>query len=169
MPRAMPACALVLALAAIAGCQSRARVETIDEGRISAARTFGPMQANPLTVRGEGIPPEIGRWIGDAAAAELEQRGYRRDANPDLLGRALVAVSQQQGQWVEASAPGSLPRPVMQTYDWVEGTLVLELFDRRTGDLVWRATAREAVRPGAGQPQVAAAVRRLFAGFPSAR
>ncbi len=149
--------------------QSKPRVELLKPEAVSAARTFGPMQDNPLTIQGQGIPQEIGRWIGDAASAELEARGYRRAENPDLVGRALIAVAEQKGQWVEASGPGSLPKPVVQTYDWTEGTLVIELFDRRTNTMAWRGTAREAVRKGSGEQQVKDAVRRMFADFPRAR
>jgi Domain of unknown function (DUF4136) len=152
------------------GCAGSApRVEMLKPETIAAARTFGPIKDNPLTLQGKGIPEEVGRWIGDAATAELEARGYRRAENPDLVGRALVAVAAQQGQWIEASSPGSLPRPVIQTRDWNEGTLVLELFDRRTNEMAWRGTAREAVGRGSGEQQVKDAVRRMFADFPSAR
>jgi hypothetical protein len=159
-----------LATGLLAGCAAQPpRVESLRPDSLAAARTFGPMEDKPLTVQGAGIPDEIGRWIADAATTELETRGYRRADNPDLVGRALVAVTEQQGQWIEASTPGAMPRPVIQTYDWTEGTLVIELFDRRTNEMVWRGTAREAVRRGGGEDQVRSVVKRLFKDFPSAR
>ncbi len=162
--------ALLVISLALPGCgASKPQVEVLKPNAITAARTFGPMKDNPLTVQGKGVPEDVGRWIGDAATAELEARGYRRAEDPDLVGRALLAVAEQKGQWIEASSPGSLPRPVVQTYDWTEGTLVIELFDRRTNEMVWRGTARGAVRRGSGEQQVKDAVRRMFADFPRAR
>jgi hypothetical protein len=50
-----------------------------------------------------------------------------------------------------------------------EGTLVLDLADGRSQQLVWRGTAEgEVTKPGGSTEQLDKAVAKMFAGFPPA-
>jgi hypothetical protein len=43
---------VVIGTSLLVACGQKPRVELLDSGAVTRARTFGPMQGNPLTIQG---------------------------------------------------------------------------------------------------------------------
>jgi len=126
--------------------------------------------------------------VRDAIVEEMEDSGFtpaRRGTRPDLL----VTYRVSERERVEAYDYYALHQPFAYTFDYpygypysyaypgwgpvtelreyTEGTLVLELLDARTGQVVWRGSATRAEDTPAQSPvRGAEAVYRLFEKFP---
>lgn len=113
-------------------------------------------------------------WVYEAVSVELVEKGLQRDeVDPDLLVMHYLGeddkidvdargyrYSRRYGGWGGA----------IDVFEYSQGTLVLDLIDARTMDLVWRAAAR-GVRDdestlGESEARIGEAVKRMLASFP---
>ncbi|WP_195908454.1 DUF4136 domain-containing protein [Novosphingobium sp. Gsoil 351] len=98
------------------------------------------------------------RRLQTAIETNLAAHGFRKAASPAISDLAVsfhVVLKQQQGARLTDTAAtfcgwrGCVRRwgaaPVVTTYDYTHGTLVIDLVDRQTGDLVWRAASEDRV------------------------
>ncbi|NNF56815.1 MAG: DUF4136 domain-containing protein [Rhodothermaceae bacterium] len=118
--------------------------------------------------------PEIAFQIKQAVEADLERKGYRKvDRAPDFYVVTHAALRQQLtrtyiDRWGYRYPPRRWPRRgvVVDLYD--VGTLVLDVIDADTDELVWRGTATDVVAgdPDEVRAQADEAVRRILAPFP---
>jgi hypothetical protein len=132
---------------------------------------------------GEGGTPDASelnqRRIEDAVAAELEAQGLTASDEGDLLVRTHVVVEREtkagasfgigigkSTSWGGVSVGGSRPtEPRVVEHD----TLVIELLDAATGNLVWEARARgtlSGASAGEMEKQIRKAVRKAFQQYP---
>ncbi|MEO1007230.1 MAG: DUF4136 domain-containing protein [Planctomycetota bacterium] len=161
------AAAAVAASAAVllAGCSSgpSVRAETLDADALRSARTLGAAEAGVAAP--PGVPAEVSEWVVAAVTRELGDRGYRTGPEPDLLGRAFVAVDDQVVEFVNWDrfnwGEGSY------VYAYQEGELVIEFVDARTGDLVWRGMAEGVVNADAVKADIDDAVAAMFERWPT--
>jgi len=144
----------------------------------SSFHTFDWMAPKAARTEGEDNPI-LDRRVRQAVEKELAARGFRpeRTASPDFLVtcRPLwrnrhVYTSQSMG-WGGRHA-GFRTR-MGEVHTWKEGSLILEIVDTRTRELVWRAVGEGALTdlgsPEDAEEQVARAVRRMLERFPPTR
>ena len=125
----------------------------------SPAQTPAPNAANHIRVT-------------RAVEAALAGKGFTMstDGRPDAflmyhgrVGEKVKVTSRSTGGYWE---PTNL-RTVVDVGKVKEGTLVLEIYDARTKDVVWRGIASSVgVRPDRMEEEIQAAVRKLLEGYP---
>lgn len=163
-------CTLLAALAA--GCASgpATRFERDPAVDLGAYRTFAFLrQGDKAQYR-----TITSRRIEQATRAELERLGYAyRLGRADLQVNVILKIANRQevrsspgiryGVWLGASN--------IETVNYREGTLVIDLVDAGKNELVWRGVAEGRINAKAGKdpgPAVDKAVGKIFAGFPGA-
>lgn len=138
-------CLLALVLAA---CASTPTVTTdVDpQGEFARYRTFRWIQPP------QGVSPLLSQRIVEGVNRQLAARGWSEAAEADVAIAAHVATRERQdvdtfysgpayagwgwhGPWAVESVSTTV-----RTYE--EGTLVVDLFDTRTRQAVWRGTAK---------------------------
>ncbi|VEI68088.1 Uncharacterised protein [Serratia quinivorans] len=114
-----------------------------------------------------------GKYIQTAIKQQMEQRGYKPSATPDLLVYSS-AVKQNKVQVNDSPAPvgrwgyagwGGYNQTV---WSYTEGTLTVDLVDSKKKQLVWRGTASNTLNSDgtpASQTQIQQAVTALFATY----
>lgn len=120
-----------------------------------------------------GYSTILGQHLKQATRTQLEKQGYRySDDNPDLKVNVFLAVVERQQV---RTTPGFGYRPwigrgEIETVNYREGTLGVDLVDAKKMALVWRGVAEGKVDeksmkdPG---PAIQAAVAEVFATFPN--
>jgi hypothetical protein len=173
--------AVLVAAAAAAGCLTLTPVSSHVQRGVDFARfrtyDWGPADALPVT---DTRLRENAFFVDDVHGAidtELQRRGLVRATSEraDLLVHYHAAVTER----LEAeSRPGRFRdcvgddcRPTVHEYD--AGTLVIDLLDASTQQLVWRGWAEHRLEDMLDDPvevkrRVQSGVRRIFASFPLA-
>jgi hypothetical protein len=131
-------------------------------------------EANPLTEK----------RVRASVEQQLQAKGYLREAkaDPDFLiayypiyqtrrYRTTTSVGVAGGGWHRPWGYGVGTRfSTSQTHSYKEGTIVLEIVDYKTNQLVWQASAEGALSPHddpqEAQEQIDRAVRDLLERFP---
>lgn len=168
-PRRLVALALV---ATLAGCASApaTHVVTDPQADLRSYRTFSFSEA------GKGEYSTItGNRLKQATRAQLQRLGYTYvERNPDLRVYILLKVEDRQEL---RSVPTSAGRfayrgwvsSAVETVQYREGTLAIDLVDTKRNAMVWRGITGDRIsksdmkNPGA---TIDSAVRELFAAFP---
>ncbi|WP_283419964.1 DUF4136 domain-containing protein [Sphingopyxis sp. Geo48] len=140
--------------------QAAAKVEVIQSSSPALAKgatfAWAPMRAFGTGVPDPAITNEIAvDRLRTTTEAMLETRGYRLTEDPaeaDLLVAYTVIMQPETGGKLKADgADCGLPFcPTAGDYrldasQHTQGTLVLDLIERETGRLVWRATSKKRV------------------------
>jgi hypothetical protein len=171
--------ALSLALAS-AACSSYHVTTDHDESvDVSSIRTWDFMphrEAAPGSLAGNTL---VEKRVKAAVERELAAKGMRRTSDSPQVVVALHSITRDR---LDATSwptwgPGWHGRwghwggyPSVTVFQWTEGTLVVDLVDTRTNDLVWRGTVTEALDEKSGSAEsVDEAVRKLFEAFPPDR
>jgi Domain of unknown function (DUF4136) len=164
---------VLAAIAALAaGCATRPEVRTDQEpgSDLKAYQTFAFYES--------GSPAYMSlleKHLRHATRTQLEHRQYRYDEhNPDLrVNYALHVIDRQE---VRSVSSAHLRYPTwghggVETIDYKQGALAIDLVDAKRNALVWRAVAEGRLDLMAlDQPQSAidATVVELFSRFPGA-
>jgi Domain of unknown function (DUF4136) len=165
--------ATLAAIAALAaGCATKADVRTDQEpgSDLKAYQTFAFYEsANPAYMS------LLEKHLRHAARTQLERQQYRYDErNPDLrVNYALQVLDKQE---VQSTSRGHLGYRAwaysgVETVDYKQGTLAIDLVDAKRNALVWRAVAEGRLDHKAmEQPQatIDAVVGEMFTRFPGA-
>ena len=119
--------------------------------------------------------PSIRAWLVEAIDSGLAEKGLQRVRTDGDLGIAAHVATQQAqtlptfyngvaGGWrwlsgFEATTPA-------QVYD--VGTLVVDIFDRETRNVMWRGSSPRAlsVNPGKSADKLSAGISKMFRNFP---
>ncbi len=140
--------AILLLALLLAACASTPTVSSdVDpQARFDQYRTYRWIQAP------QGMSPLLQQRIVEGVNGQLAARGWRESADADVAIAAHVATQQRQDVdtfyngptyagwgWHGPWAVGSVSTSV-RTYE--VGTLVVDLFDTRTRQAVWRGTAK---------------------------
>ena len=115
--------------------------------------------------------------------AEMEKKGYREDVNkPDLMINAVSVLKNKQG--ISASGTsygyGGLYRPysywgmpssgyaTVQTYEYKDGSLIIDVVDAKTRKLVWQGSANAEMSKAPKNPDAAISdvVGKIMETFP---
>ncbi|HEU4951803.1 MAG TPA: DUF4136 domain-containing protein [Holophagaceae bacterium] len=149
----------------------------------SAYRTFD-LYAPGRHGRAQGQGDEaslMDKRVRAAVAAELQSRGFSREetADPDFLVACYpIYRTRHYRTTTHVGFGGGWYRPwgyrvgtsFSQVHSYREGTLVIEIVDRRTNQLVWSGSAEGALTdqedPVEANAQVARAVKDVLEKFP---
>lgn len=166
-------------LAALAGCASTPTVHT----DFDPSAQFANYRTYTWLKKPEGRSPLVDQRVAAAIDAKLSAKGWRQVASneADIGVVANVATQQRQtadtfysgpawggygwGRWGGGVGMGTATTTV-RTYD--VGTLVLDMFDMKSKQAVWRGTASGTVpdSPEAVNTKVQAGIDKMFATFP---
>jgi len=182
-PRSRAATAVALATVLLAACASAPDIKT-DYNRsvnFDAYRSFGFVK-NPGTDR-QGYESLTTQYLKGAVQREMTSRGYQYDAqSPDLLVN-FNARMQEKVQVTPAPPPmmgyygyrGGLYAPwpgygfSSDVYTYTEGTLNIDLVDRKAMKLVWEGVAVGSVdtrNQSDIQQRIEKVVSQIFARYP---
>lgn len=177
MARLIP---LALAALLLASCASTPTVHTDSDPSANFAgyRTYTWL-AKPDQ---QGVPPLASQRIVEYVNAQLQAKGWTESPSGDVAVVAHVATQQQQsldtmysgpmyGGW--GWGPGwhggmGMGSATTRVRTYTVGTLVVDLFDARTKQAIWRGTASDTVPddPAKGDVLLRAGIAEMFAGFP---
>lgn len=181
------AAGLAACLAASPATPAFAKTVVMDAG--SSALTAGSSFAWAATSTAmvdpasTGLANEItGQRLQASIVNALSGHGYRQRAaasEADLVVSYHVAVGRKQDVRVnDTSYRACGPRrcwtgwtgsPSVSTYEYTQGTLVIDLVDRRSGRLVWRATSEKRVdADDLTQAKLDSIVARMMKSLPTA-
>lgn len=174
MKRALP-----LAMLVVAGCATGPKIYTSKDPSADLAgfATYG-FVAELGTDRQE-YSSLLSQYLKASTARQLELRGYRPSANPDLLVNFYVNTKEKVRSTQTPSAAGYYGYRYPYYGAWggyettvtqyTEGTLTVDLVDASEKQLVWEGTATgritDEVRENL-QPAVETAVSAIFAQYP---
>jgi hypothetical protein len=166
----------VLGLAGFMSCSTlRTSTDFDPSANFGAYRTF---DVERVSTRGNDL---LGRRIQSALETALSGKGLREaDRDADLLVSAHARLSSETqvvtwggGGWGWGWRWHGGPGMAVSTVEQIPvGTLVVDLVDGKTHQLVWRSTARDVLDPGA-TPQkreqaIATAISKMFESYPRA-
>ncbi len=162
---------LPLVLATVSGCATgpATRIDKDPAADLGAYKTFAFF--SPLATDRMQYSSLDSRRLKQATREQLERRGYTyREEHPDLRVQLYLKVAERQE--VRSAGAGFYgPRARLETVDYRQGMLTIDLVDSQRHALVWQGTAEGRLgdkahdHPGAVIDEV---VGKLFAGFPSA-
>lgn len=165
----------MLLAAALAGCATTPTVTTDHD----PAAQFGNYHSYAWLKKPEASSPLIQQRIVSAVDAKLQAKGWRQtdEASADVALVANVATTQKQsidtfyngpawGGWGWGGMGMGSASTTVRTYD--VGTLVVDMFDTKTKQAVWRGSASATVPSSVekGNALVQSGIDKMFATFP---
>lgn len=166
----------ILLAALLAGCASAPVVKTdyAPQANFAAYKTYY------WALKPEGGNPLVEQRIVDGIDARLAAKGWTRgsEGSSDVALVSQIVRSQKQtvdtmytgtamGGWGYRGAwGGGMATTTVRTYD--VGTLVVDMFDTKTKQAIWRGTATKTITGSAEQMNTAVQVGldKMFAAFP---
>jgi hypothetical protein len=170
----MKTIAIILA-ATVAACQattasvpgtSRVQTSSAEAAAFAPFRTFGFRLAeqppSPYELSARSF--EVERRVHDLVAAELVGKGYKETgADADLLIRISSGTAREDKPMPITTSGGTENDPHLVTL----GEVVVDAFDRGTGQQVWHGTAQAEIDPQRiNAPALQATVQRMLTPFP---
>lgn len=173
------AAALLVLCLILAGCtpSPKIRAESNPNANFAAYRSFAWAPANTPPPAGERLAGLADWRIRNAVVADLQARGWtqvpERDVpGPDVLVDYGVLVQDKYtdsfsgyAQYVGEGGRQGMGDAFVSGYQ--QGTLVLHLYDARTRQLVWRASATAVLGAEQNGELAQAAVKDMLAKLPS--
>ena len=136
----------IITLFALTGCASMNVSSYVARGvdlREHRAYNWAPVDARPT-----GDPRlDNNRFFHERVQAAVDQqltsRGFEKSASPDLIVHYHASVSQDIRITAGERSGGHCDECQPEVYD--EGTLLIDLVDARTNQLVWRGWAKDSI------------------------
>jgi hypothetical protein len=170
------ASAAAAALVALSACSSVKAVSDFDpEADFTAYRTYSWLDRGDAPEQAFNLPDHLDRRLQRVVADELRTKGIELAPvlpQADLLLVYYVGLESElrvthttSGYWYPYRYwPGAAYTDVRR---YTEGTVVLDMIDRRTERLVWTGTVSSAVSsPNPPSDRIARVVARLLEAFP---
>ena len=160
-----------LAAAATAGCTERVSVSSASVPSLDTSpyHTFAMM---PATAPADSTIAALSQKIRTDIEHSFSGRGYTESANPDFQ----VAYYGGTGDIIKVKAypygySGMSNVGKMDVTDYPAGTLIVDVIDVKTNQLVWRGQGVNRIPNNSDlySRQIAAAVRDIVSQFPKAR
>jgi hypothetical protein len=132
---------------AVGGCATKVSTSFDRQADFSRYKTFCWLQGCEFTFTGPGYMNDsaVVSNLKNAIIKEMEEKGFIYDAeNPDLLLDFHVTVENRQTNVYRFEEDRFLQLdPVDQSdvYYFLEGTLIMDIADRETGQMIWRSSA----------------------------
>jgi hypothetical protein len=117
----------------------------------------------------DGTPapnPVVEQRVHAMVNAELAWRGLTESNTPDLYVATHVVTQQHPQLIVNGFGGGPGTAAAVETY--AIGTLVVDLYDAHTRQIVWRGVAADSVsdRPEKNAQRISKALQKMFAKYP---
>jgi hypothetical protein len=171
----MKAIAIILT-ATLGACQattsagpgpSHVQTTSAETATFAPFRTFGFRDAEqpPPPYQLSARSFEVERRVHDVVAAELARKGYAETgADADLLIRVSSGTNVIDKGLPITTSGGTENDPKLVTV----GEVVVDAFNRETGQQVWHATAQAEINPERiNEPALQATVQRMMTPFPT--
>lgn len=165
---------ILVALIFMGGCATAptVNIDSDPSADFSAYRTFKWLQPP------QGPSPLQQKRIMDGVSRQLQEKGWTESDAPDIYVVAHVATRQQQDIDTFYSGPAyagwgrrgwgavGMASTTVRTYD--TGTLIVDLFDARTKQAVWRGSASSTIPDAQNKvdERVQSGIAKMFAKFP---
>ncbi len=159
----------------LAACASTPTVKTDFDPRAD----FSTYKTYSWALKPQVGSPLVQQRIVDGISARLQAAGLREANNGDLAIAAHVATSQQQtletfysgggmGGWGWRGGWGGMGTATTTVRSYDVGTLVVDMFDARSKQAIWRGSASGTVpsSPAKVDAQVEAGLTKMFVAFP---
>jgi hypothetical protein len=187
MPQTMTKPVLMsLALAVLTGCAPfTVKYDYDARAHFEAFKTYDWYAASSKAKgQAAGVEnPIMDRRVRNAVERELAAKGLKQQTTgePDLLvtyypvynHRAMVTSTGFGGGWGYRPYGLGMGTSITEVHHYQEGSIVLELVDNKTNQLIWQAAAEGALSnledPQEAEEQVGKAVKALLTRFPPAR
>ena len=175
----LTAVAIVLGLTLAVPAPAKVNVIQSPSAALGEGSTFAWA---PVPARGFGLPdPQIANEITADRLARLTEvtlanKGYRQVADPsqaDLLVAYTIVILPEAGVRVTNNGAGCPPLCAASDFNldiqhFTQGTLVLDLIERASGRLVWRATSEKRVTgKDVTQPKLEALLNKMTKSLPA--
>lgn len=174
--RGWSAGALVLFLLALAACADKipVRVQPNPLADFSAYRTYAwaPPLPTPAPASPETAVDVFGWRVENAVDSAMQGRGYVRDDRaPDLLVQLRATLEERYADSIGGyqryrNAGGEQPLFSAYAIGYEEATVIVEVYDARTKQLIWRGTTAVAMDAKRRADRAAAGVAEMFKSFP---
>lgn len=174
LARGLTAASTVLLLAVSTGCATHpdTRFDQDPNVDLTTYKTFAFYP--PLATDQAGYASLLTSRVQQAARARLERADYvYSEDNPDLRVGFALQVAERTGLRSTPAGPGlygyrAWGAAGVETVDYRQGTLTIDLVDARRNALVWHGVAEGRLGEGALKnpgPAIDLVVGELFAGF----
>lgn len=170
--------AVVLVCAAtLAGCATKPAAFSHQDPQadLYAYKTFAFFEPAPHERVGSGYSTPVATQLRAATRAQLEKLGYTYDpSHPDLRVNIMLAVGERTE--VRSTPATVAPRyrawgaTNVETVNYREGTLAVDLVDTQRRAMVWRGVVQDRITKKDMQnvdETVRAAVKEVFARYPA--
>jgi hypothetical protein len=137
-------------------------------------KTFG--WSTPLSIEARNNPlyyNELNnKRINNAVAVQLESRNYKYSEDPDILMHYHIIIEDKTVMRTDPYGYYYGPywmRSEVSVYEYQEGTLIIDLMDAHTNNLVWRGWITNFLKnrdPEKMEESINTAVRMIFAQYP---
>jgi hypothetical protein len=160
----------------VAGCGTTSQVFTDYDksAHLTEFKTFG--WSTPLSIEARNNPlyyNELNdKRIMNAVAVQLESKNYKHSEDPDLLIHYHIIIEDKTVMRTDPYGYYYGPywmRSQVSVYEYQEGTLIIDLMDAATDNLVWRGWMTnflKSQKPEKMEESINEAVRMIFAEFP---
>jgi hypothetical protein len=170
----MKSIAMAFVLLLLAGCASTPTVTTDHD----PSAQFGSYKTYYWARKPEGSSPLVTQRIVEGIDARLQAKGWTQAPDGDVALVANISRAQQQsidtfysgtgmGGWGYRGW-GGMGSATTTVRNYTVGTLVVDMFDTRTKQAVWRGSASGTVpnSPEKVDAAVTAGLDKMFANFP---
>jgi hypothetical protein len=139
---------------------------------LTAYRTY--IWATPAEANSRGVNPLVERRIIAALDQQLQAKGYQLSTTgeADFAVNFLLTTNQQTdystyytGMGYRGAWYGGMGSSTTRAYTTTNGTLIVDIFDVRSRELVWRGTAAGTVEENASQEQRDMRIQEAAAGI----
>ena len=167
-----PARALVAGLAAaLAGCSGITYNEDYDpEASFTTLKSYSWVEAADPSQVDRGVDPLVARRVNRAVDENLESKGYnkRESGAVDFLVNWYVGTDQKMSVSTYSTGWGYYGwygGTTTQVNQWTEGTLVVDVIDTKSKELIWRGWATKALADNPTPEEVTRTVNEIVAGI----
>jgi hypothetical protein len=143
-------------------------IDSDPAGQFASYKTYGWTRGTPAD------NPLSERRIHAAVEQQLAAKGFTASATPDVYVATLVATKEQKELIADGYGGGFFwggGTVTTRAHTYVVGTLVVDLYDARSKQLVWRANGSDTLsgKPEKNAQKVDKALAKMFEKYPPAR
>ena len=172
---------LVLAAVVLSACGGGVSVKTDFNPEAAAAMNAYKTYSWATIKRDQGVTPLNRDRIIAAVDAALASKGFQKQATGGDFQVAFIASMQQQTDYTTTSdyygygygrwyGGGGMSTSRTTAYNWTQGTLVLDIVDGKSNELVYRSTAEAEVdqdlSPAERQTRLNSGALKMLEKFP---
>ena len=167
-----PAMAFVAGLAAaLVGCSGITYNQDYDpDASFTTLKSYSWVEAADPSQVDRGVAPLVARRVNRAIDENLENKGYNKleSGTPDFMVNWYVGTDQKISVSTYSTGWGYYGwygGTTTQVNQWTEGTLVVDIIDTKSKELIWRGWAKGALSENPSSEEVTRAVNEVISGI----